>query len=336
MKKGMRNLLITILVITMVILGGCGTSKTDPAPSGTEPEPKKEFVFGVIQMTQDIPVQIAMNGGMEEKAAEIGGIKIVALNGNLDVATQLNGMENFIQQKVDAIILNPADADSIVNGVKAANKAGIPVITFDTNANGGDVVSFVEANNGLAGQLVGEYMAWRMQGKGNVAILDLPSVSCVRVRTDAWKKVMEAYPDIKVVQTEIAATVPDGIKYAENILQAHPELDAFFAINDPGGLGAVQAIKARGLQDQIFVAAIDGDPKAVELVGNEEIYGVTVAQFGAEIGRVACQTAYDYVTGKKVESHIMVPVMPVTKENYKDYPGWTGEIPADLTPAWKK
>jgi ribose transport system substrate-binding protein len=101
-------------------------------------------------------------------------------------------------------------------------------------------------------------------------------------------------------------------------------------------LGAVQAIKARGLQDKIFVAAIDGDPKAVELVSKGEIYGLTVAQFGSEIGRVATQTAYDYLNGKKVEKHIMVPVMPVTKENYKMYPGWEGKVPADLTPPWTK
>lgn len=324
MQKIMSRLIVITLALSMVFV------------FGSVSQAKKELVFGVIQMTQDIPVQIYMSKGMEERAKEIGGIKINVFNGQFDVAKQMNAIENFIVQKVDAIILNPADADSIVNGVKAANKAGIPVITFDTNANGGEVTSFIESNNGFAGHLVAEYMAWRLKGKGNVAILDLPSVSAVRDRTEAWHKVMAKYPGIKVVQTEIAATVPDGIKRSENILQSHPELDAFFAINDPGGLGAVQAIKARGLQDKIFVAAIDGDPKAVELVSKGEIYGLTVAQFGSEIGRVAAQTAYDYLTGKKVEKHIMVPVMPVTKENYKMYPGWEGKVPADLTPTWKK
>lgn len=333
-KPKVRVWLVVALAASMAILSGCGSTSSNASSPGQTA--KKEFVIGVVQMTQDIPVQIAMSKGMEEKAKEIGGIKINVLNGQFDVAKQMNGIENFIQQKVDAIILNPADADSIVNGVKAANKAGIPVITFDTNATGGDVTSFVESNNSMAGQLVGEYMAWRLKGKGKVAILDLPTVSAVRDRTAAWKKVMEKYPDIKVVQTQIAATVPDGIKQAENILQAHPDLDAFFAINDPGGLGAAQAIKASGLQNKVFVAAIDGDPKAVEMVGKGEIYGLTVAQFGSEIGRVALQTAYDAITGKKVEKHLMVPVMPVTQENYKDYPGWGGTVPADLTPTWTK
>jgi len=327
MTKKMRITLILSLVIIVAAFTVCNPIA---AP--------KVWTLGVIQMTQDIPVQIAMNGGMDERAAELGNVKIVALNGNMDVATQINGIENFIQQKVDAIILNPADADSIVNGVKAANAAGIPVFTFDTNANGGEVISFIESDNGAAGRLNGEYMAWRLKGKGNVAILDLPSVSCVRVRTDNWKAVMKAYPDIKVVQTEIAASVPDGLKMAENILQAHPDLDAFFAINDPGGLGAAQAIKAAGLQDKIFVAAVDGDPKAVEMIAAGDIYGFTACQFGAEIGRVACQTAYDYLNGEKVPSHILIPVMPVTIENYKKYPGWKGALPAeeDLLPAWGK
>lgn len=337
MDKKMRLVLILGLAIIMALSTiACSTSTPEEPEATPEETEAKVWTIGVVQMTQDIPVQIAMNGGMDEKAAELGNVKIVALNGNMDVATQLNAIENFIQQKVDAIILNPADADSIVNGVKAANAAGIPVLTFDTNANGGEIVSFIEANNGQAGKLVGEYMAWRLEGKGKVAILDLPSVSCVRVRTDNWYEVMKAYPDIEVVQTEIAASVPDGLKMAENILQAHPDLDAFFAINDPGGLGAAQAIKAAGLSDKIFVGAVDGDPKAVEMIAAGDIYGITVAQFGAEIGRVACQTAVDYLEGKTVESHIMIPVMPVTIENYKDYPGWAGQLPAPeiLEPAW--
>ena len=325
MLKKVKILMALCLVFALVLSAGCGSGEEAAAP--TSDEPKTDFVFGVVQMTQDIPVQIAMNEGMEAMAEEIGHVKIVALNGNMDVSTQLNGIENFIQSKVDAIILNPADADSIVNGVKAANEAGIPVFTFDTNANGGDVVSFIEANNGMAGQYVGEYMADRLKGKGKVAILDLPSVSCVRVRTQNWYDVMKAYPDIQVVQTEIAASVPDGLKQAETILQAHPDLDAFFCINDPGGIGAYQAIVARGLQDKIFIAAIDGDPKAVELISTTDTYGCTVAQFGAEIGRAACKTAYDYMTGNQVESHIMVPVMAVTKDNYKEYPGWQARSP---------
>lgn len=334
MLKKVKVLTALCLMLVLVLSAGCGGSEDAAAP--TTDQPKEDFVFGVVQMTQDIPVQIAMNEGMEAMAEEIGHVKIVALNGNLDVNTQINGVENFIQQKVDAIILNPADADSIVNAVKAANAAGIPVFTFDTDANGGEVVSFIEANNGMAGQYVAEYMAERLQGKGKVAILDLPSVSCVRVRTQNWYDVMKAYPDIEVVQTEIAATVPDGLKQAETILQAHPDLDAFFAINDPGGLGAYQAIKARGLEDQIFIAAIDGDPEAVNLIATGNTYGCTVAQFGAEIGKAACKTAYDYLTGVEVSDHIMVPVMAVTKDNYQDYPGWAGVPPEDLTPPWKK
>jgi ribose transport system substrate-binding protein len=147
---------------------------------------------------------------------------------------------------------------------------------------------------------------------------------------------MKDFPGITVVQTEIAASVPDGLKAAENILQANPDLDAFFAINDPGGLGATQAIKARGLEKQIFVAAVDGDPEAVKLIAAGDVYGFTAAQFGSEIGRQACQAAYDYLTGKTVENHIMVPVMPITIENAADYPGWSGVPPADLTPQWGK
>ena len=151
MKKIMSRLFVVTLALSMVFA------------FGSVSQAGKELVFGVIQMTQDIPVQIYMSKGMEERAKEIGGIKINVFNGQFDVSKQMNAIENFIVQRVDAIILNPADADSIANGVKAANKAGIPVITFDTNANGGEVTAFVESNNSFAGPLVAESMAWRLK-----------------------------------------------------------------------------------------------------------------------------------------------------------------------------
>ena len=305
-----------------------------PTAASAAAPAKKTMRIGVVQMTQDIAVQVAMKEGMQDAAQKMGA-QLTLFNGQQKVDLQISAMENMIANKVDAIILNPADAAGIVPAVEAANKANIPVITFDTDAKGGKRAVFVESDNHKFGQLDAEYLVWALKGKGKIGMLDWPYVSAVTDRDDSFMGVIRNFPGIKIVQTEMAATREKGLTGAENILQAHPDINAFFTINDPGGLGASQAIKARGLTGKVIIAGGDGDMEAVKLIKDpNESYKYDSAQFGKEIGRQAFMAAYNTVLGQQVIQHVLIPVMPITIQNADKYQGWTGDIPSDLTPAW--
>ena len=303
------------------------------APAAAAPA-KKTLKMGVVQMTQDIQVQVAMKEGIEEAAKKMG-VELTIFDGMHKVERQISAMENMITSKVDAIILNPADAAGIIPAVEAANKAKIPVITFDTDAKGGSRAVFVESDNHRFGQLIGEYLVWKLNGKGTIGHIDYPFVTAVTDRNDSFFAVIKNFPDMKIVQSAIGATREDGLKGGETILQAHPDLNAFYAINDPGALGAYQAIKARGLDGKVIVATGDGDMETVKLIRDEKTsMKYNSAQFGKEIGRQALMAAYNTALGQQVIKHVLIPVMPITIENANKYQGWDNDVPEDLTTAW--
>ncbi|MHB0868656.1 MAG: sugar ABC transporter substrate-binding protein [Chloroflexota bacterium] len=307
---------------------------TPPAPAAQAAPAKKQMKMGVVQMTQDIQVQVAMKEGIEEAAKKMG-VELTIFDGMHKVERQISAMENMIASKVDAIILNPADAAGIIPAVEAANKANIPVITFDTDAKGGKRAVFVESDNHRFGQLIGEYLAWKLKGKGKIGHIDYPFVTAVTDRNDSFFAVVRNFPDMKIVKTEIGATREQGLKAGENILQAHPDLDAFYAINDPGALGAYQAIKARGLDGKVVVATGDGDMETVKLIRDQKTsMKYNSAQFGKEIGRQALLAAYNTALGQQIIKHVLIPVMPITFENSEKYKGWENDVPEDLTPTW--
>lgn len=305
------------------------------APAAAAPA-KKTIKMGVVQMTQDIQVQVAMKEGIEDAAKKMG-VELTLFDGMQKVERQISAMENMITSKVDAIILNPADAAGIIPAVEAANKANIPVITFDTDAKGGKRAVFVESDNHRFGQMIGEYLVWKLNGKGTIGHLDWPYVTAVTDRDDSFFAVIKNFPDMKVVQTEMAADREKGLKGCENILQAHQDLTAVYAINDPGALGCNQAIKARGLEGKVIVATGDGDMETVKLIRDANTsMKYNSAQFGKDIGRQAMMAAYNTVLGQQVIKHVLIPVMPITIENANNYQGWSSDIPEDLTPTWYK
>ena len=154
-------------------------------------------------------------------------------------------MEDLIQQKVDAILVNPTDSDAVTPSIMKANAAGIPVLTIDRGASGGQVLCHVASDNVAGGVMAGEFLAKKLEGKGNVVeLVGIPGTSAARDRGKGFNDAIATFKDIKVVASQAADFSRDkGLKVFENILQAQPEIAGVFAHNDEMILGAVAAAK---------------------------------------------------------------------------------------------
>jgi ribose transport system substrate-binding protein len=271
-----------------------------------------------------------------EAVVEAHGDELLVVNAEYDAAKQMNAIEDFIQRGVACILLNPVNSDAAVPAVKKANAAGIPVVTFDINANGGKIECFVESNNILAGALCADYIGWRLKGQGKIVIVDHPGVTSVQQRVQGFKDhLANAFPNIEIRDTQVGeGNKEKGMAATENMLQAHPDIDAIFAINDPSGLGATQAVKAAN-NTHVFVVGIDGAPDAVAELQKGGPFAMSVAQFPQEIGRVAAEMAYKVLAGEKVPEHVRIRVMPVTKDNLDQYAGWEGKMVAKIACPWE-
>ncbi|MGB9834182.1 MAG: ribose ABC transporter substrate-binding protein RbsB [bacterium] len=309
-----------ILALSLVLIGGllasCAPSQPSPSPT-TSPSPTptaKKITLGLVLSTLNNPFFVTLRDGAQAEANKLG-VTLIVMDSQNDSAKEASNIEDLISRKVDAILVNPTDADAVVPSIKKANDAKIPVFTIDRGANGGVIVSHIASDNVAGGKMAGEYLAKALNGKGKVVELEgIAGTSAARDRGQGFNEVMKNYPDIQIVARQTADfDRAKGLSVFENILTAQPEINGVFAHNDEMVLGAIQAAEAAGRTGIIFVGfdAIDDAIKAVK----DGKLAATVQQQPALMGQLGVQTAVDYLNGKTVEKYIPVPLKLITKEN---------------------
>ncbi|ADA67855.1 MULTISPECIES: ribose ABC transporter substrate-binding protein RbsB [Thermotoga] len=293
----MRKLLLTLLALVLVF-GVAFSAK---------------YVVGLSLSTLNNPFFVTLRDGAVE-AAEKLGIELIVLDAQDNPAKQLNDIEDLIQKKVDLIIVNPTDSDAIVSAVESANEAGIPVITVDRASNGGKVVCHIASDNVEGGRMAARYIAKVLNGKGKVVeLVGIPGTSAARDRGKGFEEELAKYPGLQLVAKQTANfNRAEGLTVMENILEAHPDIDAVFAQNDEMALGAIEAIKAAGKLDDIIVVGFDAIPDAIEAIKKGEMEA-TIAQQPYLMGQLAVTKAFEYLTTGTV--FFPVELKLVTTEN---------------------
>lgn len=276
--------------------------------------PAAAQTIGFAISTLDNPFFVDLKDGAEAKAAELG-LTLRVVDAQDDPARQLAGMEDLIARQVDLILVNPTDSVAVVPAILAANRAGIPVISVDRNADGGQVVAHIASDNVLGGSMAGELIAQLLGGSGNVVELEgIPGTNAARERSSGFNQVMKQYPGMQIVaRQEAGFDRARGMTVMENILQAQPNIDVVFAHNDEMALGALIAIEAAGRSDEIKVVGFDATDDAVKAVQEGRMLA-TVAQQPRLIGALGIETALKVLQGEAVEGFIPVPLELVTRD----------------------
>ncbi|HHT72182.1 MAG TPA: substrate-binding domain-containing protein [Firmicutes bacterium] len=270
------------------------------------------LTIGMAFQEMDNEYFIVMHEALKAAADSIGA-DVYVTDARHDVVKQISDVEDMIQRGIDILLLNPADSVAAEAAVVAAKEAGVVVVAVDAQANG-PIDSFVGSRNYDAGYLAGEFMAQELGGKGKVAILDGIPVVPILERVRGFRDAVANYPGIEIVDIQngrqeriYAMTV------TENILQAHPDLDALFSVNDIGSLGALAAIEGSGLD--VYLYSVDGHPDAIEAILNGNIFRATSAQFPRDQVRIGLGIALAKYWGANVPAEIPVDVELITKDN---------------------
>jgi len=331
-----KQTITAVLLACCLALVGCGEQSKDTTGGDAKGKGKAGRTIGITFMSLSNPFFQACKRSAGA-VIEAHGDEMMIVNAENKSSVQLSGVENLIQAGVACILLNPVNSDAAASTVAQANAAKIPVVTFDVTVSKGKVESFVESNNYLAGQFCADYIGTRLKGKGRIVVIDHPEVTSVKQRTAGFHDhLAKHFPNIEIVDTQLGKGRKEvALAVTENLLRAHTDIDAIFAINDPSALGAAQAVKA-AKNTRIFIVGIDGAPDAIaELKKADSPFAMSVAQFPQEIGRVAAEMAYKVLAGETPPEHVSVVVMPVTRDNLDIYPGWEGEMPKAFDIPWK-
>ncbi|MDD2377424.1 MAG: ribose ABC transporter substrate-binding protein RbsB [Bacilli bacterium] len=295
MKKFLSFFVVGLLMLTTVT--GCFGGKGD-------------VKIGVSISTLNNPFFVELRDGIKEEAEEYG-YDVTILDAQDDTASQLDHIDDLIAQKVDIIIINPVDSDAIASAVEAANDAGIPVITVDRSANGGEVVTHIASDNVAGGKLAGEYLL-ELVGE-NAKVVELEGIPGASATVDRGEGFHNAVDGKLNVLSNVTANFNrnEGLSVMEDLLEAHPKLVGVFAHNDEMALGAVEALKAAG-RDDVIVIGFDATDDAKNAV-TEGTMAATVAQQPKLMGTLSIEYAKKILDEEDVEPKVAVDLTLVKK-----------------------
>ena len=259
-----------------------------------------------------------------EAAAEDLGVEINSLGPEtpFSVEEQIQIIEQAIIDDVDGICVIPADSEAIVTAIEKCNEAGIPVITPNTTANGGDVVSWIGCDNYEVGYVLGKIMCESINGEGNVVLLEgVPGNSTAEERTEGYKDAIAEYPGITLLDSQPANfDRSTGMTVMENFLQMYPDIDACGSGNKDMSMGALEAAKNAGRADEIKFITFDTDEDVLSAVQSGDIYA-TANQNPFAQGYLSVIAMYAYLQGSAVPSIMYLPIQVIDSENIAQFVG---------------
>jgi ribose transport system substrate-binding protein len=306
------NRRMMLAVAASALLAGSGAALAQDKPT-----------FALIQINQQALFFTQMNEGAQ-KAADAAGANLVIFNANNDPAAQNNAIENYIQQKVNGLIVVAIDTNGIMPAVKAADAAGIPVVAVDAvlPADGPQKAQIGVDNEG-AGKMIGEHflkvVKSDMGGKAKLGIVGALNSTIQNIRQKGFEDVVKTDSNIAMAGVVDGRNVQDSaLSAAENLITANPDLTAIYATGEPALLGAIAAIESQGKQGQVKLVGWDLTASAIKGIDGGYVVGV-VQQDPAGMGAAAVDALVKIHGSGTVEKSISVPITIVTKENVEPY-----------------
>ncbi|HTU03846.1 MAG TPA: sugar ABC transporter substrate-binding protein [Candidatus Sulfotelmatobacter sp.] len=263
---------------------------------------EKQIRLGLALQTIQNPFYLTLKAGAEKAAAELGNVQVISVGAehSVDLTTQVKQIEDFIQMKVDVIGVVAIERKGIIPTIEKANRAGIPVITVDTDADGGKREAYIATDNVLGGRLGAEWIIKMLDGKGKIAVLEgAPGSQVNDLRLQGFREAMKKAEGVRVVSSLAANWRRDtGMNVMNDILTAQPDIQAVMALNDEMALGAMEAIKARGKSKQVLLVGYNGAAEAIQQVYKGAM-AADVVQYPERIGDLFVRWSLRILKGEK-------------------------------------
>ena len=261
-------------------------------------------------------IQLGMNA-----AAESGKVTLLEGNSDSKPEKEISLIDTYIARGVDAIVISPVSKVASIPALKRASDRGIKIITYNSTIDDTSIpVSYLNSAQrdlgNSTGKLAAAFIAGKLGGKANVATLGfkalLPEISADRV--DGFIEEAEKGGKLKIVAQQDAWIADKALQVAGDIITANPNVNLIYAANEGGTVGAVQAVRNAGKQDEIFVFGVDGTEQLVSfLLDGDNVLQAVTAQQPYVMGKMAVESAIAAVMGKNVDKTVTVPVLGLTR-----------------------
>jgi ribose transport system substrate-binding protein len=344
MKKTTKKFLVMMLALVMTTYTFVGCSKSTEnadttAEATTAPVDNKESetatdttteggrTFAYCTSTLNNPFMTTIGDALKE-ACEKNGDKLITFDPQYDQSKQISQVEDAINQGVAGIFLLAVDSNGVKTVLKEAAEKNIPVIAIDNPVTDTDLVAAnVASDNVNAGYIIGQAMLADFPDGAKIAIIDSPTMQACVDRFDGFiKAIEEAGKKDKfeiVAQQDGTASLEKSMPIAENMIQANPDIQAFYGINDPTALGVIATLKAADKLEGIKVYGVDGSPDGKAAI-KEGTLAVTAAQSPISLANTSYDNMLKVLNGETIEKSIAVDTFKIDASNLDQYgvDGW--------------
>ncbi|NUR83892.1 MAG: substrate-binding domain-containing protein [Nonomuraea sp.] len=314
---------LAVAALAVALVAGCASKAPTTDAGATK---KDHFVVGYSQSNNAEPYRAQLNLQLQHFLKKYPDIELLPIaDAKQSSATQVSQVQNFITQKVDALIVSPTEPAPLTAAVQQACDAKIPVIILDRTVNTECYTSFIGGDNVLIGKKAGEEAVRLLPNGGNVVELrgilsNQPQID----RDKGFREAIAANPKIKIIADREAKWLKESATpIMQQWLQQGQQIDLVYGHNDPMALGAYLAAQATGKADKIKFIGIDGlaiPDGGIRAVQLGQLAATFIYPTGAQ---EAADTVNKILHGQQVEKKQILGTTQVTKDNaaalYKQY-----------------
>jgi inositol transport system substrate-binding protein len=301
------------LLVLALLFGGCARTPENSRAGAKQP------VIGVSMMNLSNEFIAMLNRDMEAKAKELG-VQLIVNDAQHSAEKQVQQVESFAAQRVDAIILNPCEVEASSPAVDRALADGIPIVNVNSETRSAPS-AFVGSRDEEAARIAIEYIAKRLGGKGNLVMMHGFMGQAAQIKRDRGaREALKKYPGLKLIADQTAEwDRAKAMTLMENWIQSYGDkINAVFAQNDEMAMGALTAIEQANLRDKIVTVGVDSIADALEAVKAGRL-DATVFQDARGQAAAAVETAVKLIHKQPVEKQVYIPFQLVTKDNVARY-----------------
>jgi inositol transport system substrate-binding protein len=332
----MKKIVCVVCAIAFCVMafGGCSKSTTSSsATSQVVSQAASASEAGVISAAKVTGKKVTigysvywmsefstlLTAGMETKATDLG-VNLTFMNANSDSNAQLGQIENFIAQKVDAIICAPVDTTAIKPAIAEAKAAGIPFVAVNMYVDDPDLSAYSGPNDVQAGEMETQAAITVIGGKGNVIIIDGgDGFSATTDRIKGAANILKKYPNVKVLAEKSGNwSTSTAQSMMEDYIQHYgSKINAVVCANDDMAMGVLQALKSKNMTN-VALTGIDATKDGCTAIKNGQMTATVYQDANLEGGN-AVALAVNLSQGLSVTKNNLIQMTVVTKANVNKY-----------------
>lgn len=286
----------------------------------------KKFTIALIPGLTTDAFYITMRKGAEAAAKTVGATLVFQGAPDFNPVTQVPVLDAVIAKAPDALLIAPTDTNQLIQPLKRAADAGIPVITLDTYIGSGDYqtgagdadfpLAYIASDNIAGGMMAARALAAAIGDKGKVYVSNnKPGISTTDQREQGFKLEMEKHPNIQVLETQFNENDANrAVSQLQAVYARNSDLSGVFGASLFSALGAANGVQQSGQTGAIKVVAFDAPTSIVENL-NSGLVDLAIAQHPAEIGYFGVMSAYAHLTGNSIPTKIGTGFTAIDRKN---------------------